>query len=220
MYIWIRTIAFGIETDPHFLLLAKCSFQSNSVAPSDFLPCPWCLFLLDRNMDPQFKCEGSWPRVIIGLFSYFFLYGLALIFTYHWKSANFSDVHFLQEFQCKPTKQTRRNYGKIPWHGTNSVWSIRKSNICRRFDEMLLDIPKSGFLSRFEILVCNPGLKRNNELINLAIGMTGSMQQFWFTVLENGWKGLVLWIFCTFRSKVHTNTILKCNMNLTVGSHN
>lgn len=115
---------------------------------------------------------------------------LALIFTYHWKSANFSDVHFLQVFQCKPTKQTLRNYGKTPWHGTNSVWSIRKSNICRRFDEMLLDIPKSEFLSRFELLVRNPGLKRNNELINLTIGMTGSMQQFWFTVLENGWKGL------------------------------
>lgn len=159
-------------------------------------------FLLDRNMDPQFKCERSWPRVIIGLFSYFFalLETRALVFTYHWKSANFSDPHFLQVFQCKPKRQTRRNYDKIPWHETSWVWSIRKSNICRRFDERLLDMPNSEFLSRFELLVCNPGLKRNNELINLTIGMTGSMQQFWITLYDSGWKGL--YRLCTFRSKV------------------
>ena len=150
---------------------------------------------------------GFYAKQAFNYIFVFFLYGLALIFTYHWKSANFSDVHFLQEFQCKPTKQTRRNYGKIPWHGTNSVWSIRKSNICRRFDEMLLDIPKSGFLSRFEILVCNPGLKRNNELINLAIGMTGSMQQFWFTVLENRKKWDIF--FSDFKSLWRSFKILK-----------
>ena len=129
----------------------------------------------------------------------------ALVFTYHWKSANFSDPHFLQVFQCKPKRQTRRNYDKIPWHETSWVWSIRKSNICRRFDERLLDMPNSEFLSRFELLVCNPGLKRNNELINLTIGMTGSMQQFWITVFKLWWNGPSGFMYILFGLKYFQN---------------